>query len=163
MNVSIVIPFYNEEDNVEQLVSEVVAVPLEDHELEVILVDDGSSDSTWQKIQSCAAQHDAVRGARCPVNQGQSSALYHGLHAATGAVLVTLDGDLQNDPADIPALLKALDQHDVACGYRANRRDSWSRRVGSRLANRVRNWVTHDGIRDTGCGLKAFRKACLSD
>ncbi len=163
MNVSVVIPFFNEEENVEELVSEIMKAPLQEHDLEVILVDDGSSDATWERIQSCARQHAAVRGSRCPINQGQSSALYHGLHEAKGDVLVTLDGDLQNDPADIPTLLRELGEYDVACGYRANRRDSWSRRAGSRLANRVRNWVTHDGIRDTGCGLKAFRSVCLAD
>lgn len=86
-----------------------------------------------------------------------------GLQNAAGDVLVTMDGDMQNNPADIPKLLEALKDSDVVCGYRANRRDTWSRRVGSRLANRVRNWFTHDGVRDTGCSLKVFKRICVGD
>jgi dolichol-phosphate mannosyltransferase len=86
-----------------------------------------------------------------------------GLSRARGAAIVTMDGDLQNDAADIPKLLEALDGWDAVCGYRAKRRDSLSRRLGSRLAYVVRNWVTHDGARDTGCSLKAFRRECVAD
>jgi glycosyltransferase involved in cell wall biosynthesis len=86
-----------------------------------------------------------------------------GFRQARGAVIVTMDGDLQNDATDIPRLLDALKNCDVVCGYRANRRDTWSRRAASRLANAVRNLVTRDGIRDTGCSLKAFRRECAAD
>ena len=163
MKISIVIPLYNEEESVRPLVEEILAVDLSAHEPEILLVDDGSSDATWAHILECAAESEVVKGLRCLENQGQTSAMLHGMYHASGEVIVTLDGDLQNDPADIPALLQALDGVDVACGYRANRRDTWSRRVGSRLANRVRNWVTHDGMIDTGCSLKAFRAACVHD
>lgn len=83
-------------------------------------------------------------------NSGQSAAMLRGLSAARHDIVVTLDGDLQNDPADIPALAAKVGEFDVVCGYRAKRRDTWSRRIGSRLANRIRNSVTRDGMRDTG-------------
>ena len=85
-----------------------------------------------------------------------------GLRAASGEVLVTMDGDMQNNPADIPALVARVGEVDVVCGYRAKRKDSWSRRMGSRLGNFVRNAFTRDGIRDTGCSLKAFRASCAT-
>ena len=89
--------------------------------------------------------------------------MLRGLAAARHDIVVTLDGDLQNDPADIPALAAKVGEFDVVCGFRAKRRDTWSRRIGSRLANRIRNSVTRDGMRDTGCSLKAFRRECAAD
>ena len=163
MKVSVIIPFYNEEENIEPLVQELVSIESPGNTFEVILVDDGSSDSTWDLISVAAKEYAGVRGLRCERNQGQTSAMMHGLTAAQGEVMVTLDGDLQNDPADIPQLVEALDGVDAVCGYRAKRQDSWSRKVGSRMANKVRNWVTKDGIRDTGCSLKAFRSVCRDD
>ena len=163
MKVSIVVPVYNEQDNVLPLAEELHRLQGIIPELEVLFVDDGSRDETWERI--CAAQvtFPSVRGLHYDRNLGQSSAMLVGLRLAAGDVLVTIDGDMQNNPADIPRLLTALEGCDAVCGYRANRKDTWARRVGSRLANRVRNWCTHDGIRDTGCSLKVFRKACVAD
>ena len=163
MRVSVVVPVYNEEENIEPLAAELNALAGAVPGLEVLLVDDGSTDGTWARIEGCRRKFPAVRGIRCPRNRGQSSALLVGLQSATGDVLVTMDGDMQNNPADIPKLLAEMANGDVVCGYRAQRRDTWSRRAGSRLANRVRNWFTRDGIRDTGCSLKAFKKACVND
>jgi dolichol-phosphate mannosyltransferase len=160
VRVSVVIPLYNEEDNVEPLVRELAAIQPRLGEAEVLLVDDGSRDGTWARIEAAARQHPFVRGIRCLKNGGQTSAMLAGLRRARGEILVTLDGDLQNNPADIPAL---VDRVDVVCGYRAKRRDSWSRRVASRIGNGVRNWVTADGLRDTGCSLKAFHRRCVND
>lgn len=161
--VSVVIPLYNEEENVERLVAELSKAVEQLSKAEVILVDDGSSDSTWRRIETAAERHAWLSGLKSPRNEGQSAAMLRGLRHASGDILVTMDGDLQNNPADIPGLIAKLGDFDCICGYRANRRDSWSRRKGSRLANKVRNWVTHDGIRDTGCSLKAFRKNCVDD
>lgn len=161
--MSVVIPLFNEEDNVEPLVREFVPVVERLPGLEVCLVDDGSSDSTWQRIRQAGTSHPFVHGLHYEPNKGQSHAMLMGLRAARGDVLITMDGDMQNNPADIPALVAALDDCDAVCGYRASRKDTWSRRIGSRLANRVRNWVTHDGMRDTGCSLKAFRRDCAGD
>jgi dolichol-phosphate mannosyltransferase len=162
MRISFVIPFYNEEANVLPLAREIADVMTGlDHPFSVVLVDDGSTDRTWARIGEAKDECPNVRGLRLLTNQGQSAALLAGLRAARGDILVTLDGDCQNDPRDIPKLLSALKGVDCVCGRRAQRRDSWSRRAASRLANRVRNLVTGDGVRDTGCGLKAFRRPCL--
>ena len=164
MRVSVVIPVFNEEDNVVPQADELDRVRAELPELEVVFVDDGSRDATPDRIRSCARRLPFVRGFRTDRNCGQSAAMLAGLRVASGDVLVTMDGDLQNNPADIPKLVGAMkDGFDVVCGYRAQRRDSWSRRVASRLGNGVRNKFTHDGIRDTGCSLKAFRRECLPD
>lgn len=163
MRVSIVVPVYNEEENVLPLAEEIVAGVAKLSSPEIIFVDDGSTDGTWGKISGAAARHPSVVGVRCARNAGQSSAMLTGLRQAKGDVLVTMDGDRQNNPADIPRLIETLQDCDVVCGYRAERKDSWGRRVGSKLANRVRNWCTGDGIRDTGCSLKAFRRECVGD
>ena len=151
MKISIVIPFYNEEENVGPVIREVLAT---NPDAEVIAVDDGSRDATAERL----AAIPGIRVIRLPANLGQSAALYRGLEAATGDVCVMMDGDGQNDPADIPKLTALLDRADVVCGYRAHRRDTWNRRIASRIANRIRNAVLHDGIRDTGCTLKAVKK-----
>lgn len=163
MKVSIVVPVYNEQDNVLPLAAEMDKLSGQIPGLEVLFVDDGSRDQTWARIAEAKTKYPSVTGLRYERNCGQSHAMLVGLHLAAGDVLVTIDGDLQNNPADIPRLLAELDGCDAVCGYRAKRKDTWARRVGSRLANRVRNWATHDGIRDTGCSLKAFRKACVND
>ncbi|MBU0679516.1 MAG: glycosyltransferase family 2 protein [Verrucomicrobia bacterium] len=163
MNVSLIIPVFNEEDNIPVLTQELMAVHDALPGFETVFVDDGSSDGTWSRIEDTARQHAFIRGVRTEANCGQTSAMLRGLRAARGDILVTMDGDLQNNPADIPRLVSELADCDVVCGYRANRKDTWSRRIASRMANCVRNSVTRDGIRDTGCSLKAFKKECLPD
>jgi dolichol-phosphate mannosyltransferase len=149
--LSVVIPFFNEEDNVTALTQEVrQACP----EAEIVLVDDGSTDGTRQKIQAESGVEMVFLDRNC----GQSAALYAGLHRARGEICVMLDGDGQNDPADIPLLVAGLREADVVCGYRRRRNDTWQRRAASRFANRVRRAFLHDGIRDTGCSLKAMRR-----
>lgn len=163
MSVSIVVPFYNEEQNILALAEELSALKDQVQDLEVLFVDDGSSDGTAAKIREAAADYPCIRGIFCPKNQGQSSAMLHGLHAAAGEVMVTIDGDLQNNPADIPRFVEELGDADALCGYRANRQDTWSRKTASKIANWARNKVTHDGLRDTGCSLKVFKKHCVND
>ncbi len=163
MRVSVVIPVYNEEDNILPLVQEFVPLAERLEGLEVIPVDDGSTDATAEHLRACRAGHPWLRPLRLERNSGQSAAMLAGLRAAAGDVLVTMDGDLQNNPADIPRLLEPIGRFDVVCGYRAKRRDRWSRRAASRIGNRVRNAFTRDGIRDTGCSLKAFRRECVGD
>ena len=150
MKISIVIPFYNEEENVEAVLREVRQT---NPDAEIIAVNDGSLDQTAAKIKSCPD----VRLISLPRNLGQSAALYAGLTRAKNEVCVMMDGDGQNDPADIPKLLSHLDRADVVCGYRERRQDSWSRRAASRIANWIRQAILKDGIRDTGCTLKAMR------
>lgn len=162
MTVSVVIPVFQEQDNVIPLLEEFVPVAQHLPDLEVLVVDDGSTDATWARLQESASRFPFLRGIRADRNRGQSAAMLLGLQEAKGDILVTLDGDRQNKPADIPRLVEATRQFDVVCGYRAHRRDTWSRRLASRLGNGIRNAVTHDGLRDTGCSLKAFRRACAA-
>lgn len=163
MKVSIVIPVYNEAENILPLAAECAGIATRIPSVEVILVDDGSTDATWTRIEEAARQHPFVRGIRSDRNRGQSAAMLMGLADARGDILVTLDGDRQNNPADIPSLVERIGAVDVVCGYRAKRRDTLSRRIGSRIGNAVRNRITQDGLRDTGCSLKAFKRECRSD
>lgn len=154
--ISIVIPLYNEEDNVADMQKE-IAEALEGRDYELVLVDDGSTDQTVQRV----AVSERVRLLCFEKNAGQSAAMHAGIHASKGAVIVTLDGDLQNDPKDIPALLSKLDEGwDLVCGYRAKRKDTTFKRIQSRIANFVRSRFIGDGVRDTGCTLKAMRSEC---
>ncbi|MBL9144045.1 MAG: glycosyltransferase family 2 protein [Verrucomicrobiaceae bacterium] len=154
--ISVVVPLYNEEDNVVAMQRE-LAEALAGIDYELVLVDDGSSDATVARIE----RNDRVRLLCFEKNAGQSAAMHAGIHSARGAVIVTIDGDLQNDPKDIPALVKKLDEgFDLACGYRAKRKDTAFKRVQSRIANFVRSRFIGDGVRDTGCTLKAMKREC---
>lgn len=125
---------------------------------ELVLVDDGSTDGTALKVP---AGDGGIRFLQFERNAGQSAAMYAGIHAAAGEVIALIDGDLQNDPADIPRLLEALRAGaDLACGYRASRKDTTFKRVQSRIANAIRSRFTGDGVRDTGCTLKAMKRPC---
>lgn len=153
MTVSVVIPFFNEEGNVSTLLSEVrAAVP----GAEIIAVDDGSRDGTLVLLR----QESGVTVFSYRENLGQSAALHLGLLRATGDVLVMMDGDGQNDPADIPVLLAAIrdSQADAAFGFRRRRMDSVSKKITSRLGNAIRRTVLGDELVDTGCSLKAIRR-----
>jgi dolichol-phosphate mannosyltransferase len=155
--VSVVVPLFNEEENVPILQRELEAA-LSGFAYEIIFVDDGSTDATVARIQ----QSERVRVLPFSKNAGQSAAMYAGLHAARGAVAVLIDGDLQNDPADIPKLVREIDSGaDLVCGYRAVRKDTTVKRLTSRIANFVRSRFTKDGVRDTGCTLKAMRRECV--
>jgi glycosyltransferase involved in cell wall biosynthesis len=155
--VSVVVPLFNEEENVPILQAELAAA-LGALDYEIIFVDDGSRDGTVQKI----APDSRVRVLQFERNAGQSAAMFAGLHAANGAVAVLIDGDLQNDPADIPRLLAEIERGaDLVCGYRAQRKDTVVKRITSRVANFVRSRFTKDGVRDTGCTLKAMKRECV--
>jgi glycosyltransferase involved in cell wall biosynthesis len=156
--VSLIVPLFNEEENVLILQSE-LREALSGLDYEIVFVDDGSVDRTVERIAT--APH--VRVIRFERNTGQSAAIYAGLKAARGATAVLIDGDLQNDPSDIPKLLTEITRGaDLVCGYRARRKDSLVKRLTSRIANAVRSRFTKDGVRDTGCTLKAMRRECVS-
>ncbi len=163
MLVSVVVPFYNEETNVPLLAARVAEVfaALPEWEYEGVYVNDGSTDGTRAALEALAARDPHVRPVHLVRNSGQSAALIAGMRRARGEYILTLDGDLQNDPCDFPTFLELLKQYDCVCGYRAERHDSWFRRFSSRVANRVRDGLLHDGIRDSGCGSKGFRKRCI--
>lgn len=162
--LSIVIPVFNERENLVSLAEELLPVLSSltaGHE--VIFVDDGSTDGSWEILQDLRARHGTIRLLRSPVNRGQSAALFAGFRACRGETVVTMDGDGQNDPADIPDLLRKLPGFDAVVGYRRRRHDSMVRRLSSRVGNAVRNFVSGDDIIDTGCTLKAIRRKCLED
>jgi len=155
--VSVIVPLFNEEESVPILQRELSAA-LRDFDYEIIFVDDGSVDRTVDRIES----KTNVRVIRLEKNTGQSAAIYAGLNAARGTIAVLIDGDLQNDPADIPKLLAEITRGaDLVCGYRAQRKDTVVKRLTSWIANTVRSRFTKDGVRDTGCTLKAMRRECV--
>src|SRR5438477_11276070 len=155
--VSVIVPLFNEEENMSILQSELNAT-LGGIDHEIIFVDDGSVDRTVERIVA----GENIRVIRLEKNTGQSAAIYAGLDAARGATAVLIDGDLQNDPADIPRLLAEINRGaDLVCGYRAQRKDTLVKRLTSRIANFVRSRFTKDGVRDTGCTLKAMRRECV--
>jgi glycosyltransferase involved in cell wall biosynthesis len=156
--LSVVVPFFNEEPNLPILQSE-LASALAGLDHEIVFIDDGSGDQSAAKIEA----GPDVRVLRFEKNAGQSAALFAGLNAARGSIIVTIDSDLQNDPADIPRLLAEISKGaDLVCGYREKRRDTMVKRLTSRIANFVRSRYTRDGVRDTGCTLKAMRRECVA-
>jgi dolichol-phosphate mannosyltransferase len=154
--LSVVVPLYNEEDNVVEMQQQIDAA-LAGRDYELVLVDDGSKDQTLARIQP----GPRVRVIVLEKNSGQSAAMHAGIHGAKGEVIITLDGDLQNDPADIPVMIAKLDEgFDLVCGYRAKRKDTPFKRLQSRIANFVRSRFVGDHVRDTGCTLKVMRRDC---
>jgi dolichol-phosphate mannosyltransferase len=155
--ISVVVPLYNEEENVPILQTELTDA-LRGTDYEIIFVDDGSTDATANRIARTSGVH-VVQFER---NAGQSAAMFAGLHATRGRIAVLIDGDLQNDPADIPRLIAEIERGaDLVCGYRAKRKDTLVKRITSRVANFVRSRFTKDYVRDTGCTLKAMRRECI--
>lgn len=161
--VSVVVPVYNEESNVPILAERIEAVfaSLDDYEYECVFVNDGSTDGTGAQLARLSVANSKVRALHFEKNTGQSAALVAGLRHAKGEYIFTLDGDLQNDPCDIPKFLELLKDYDLVCGYRVKRQDNLVRRVSSTLANSARRAVLRDGVRDSGCGTKGMRRCCL--
>ena len=162
LSLSVVIPVYNEEENIAALLQQLQAA-LKDWngETEFLIVDDGSSDATLELLKRAQLVEPRLRIAHFRRNLGQTAAMEAGFHLAKGQGVVTLDGDLQNDPAEIARLARMLSDWDVVCGIRAHRQDTWWKRRSSRIANGFRNWMTGDDIVDTGCTLKAYRRECV--
>jgi dolichol-phosphate mannosyltransferase len=161
--LSVVIAAHNEADNIATLLAEVVRAT---HGLaaEIIVVDDGSSDATAAMVEHVRSAIDSVRLVKHARNAGQSAAMLSGVRAARAPWIVTMDGDGQNDPADIATLFQARDAAGegrplMVCGWRTTRRDTAARRIASRIANTVRSWMLRDATPDTGCSLKLFPRA----
>lgn len=160
--ISIIVPVYDEQDNVLPMAREVAAAFASvANDWELVFVDDGSRDETWKNICAAAGTVPRVRGVRHLRNAGQSAALWTGIQQTDRPLLATLDGDLQNNPADLPRLLAELATCDFACGWRQNRQDSFVRRVSSRVARAARRAALGAEFRDTGCALRVFRRAAL--
>lgn len=158
-----VVPLYNEADNVLPLAREVAAalagLP---RSWELVLVDDASTDGTWDRIGEARRADPRVRGLRHRRNAGQSAAVWTGLTATDSPILCTLDGDLQNDPADLPAMIAELARVDFVSGMRLQRQDTWVRRVSSRIARWARRRALGVNFRDTGCAIRAFKREALA-
>ncbi len=161
-DVSIVVPVRNEQDNVAPLIAEIAAALDGRWAYEIIYVNDGSTDATGERLAAEMKARGNVRQIRHAASSGQSAAVRTGVRAARGKIVATLDGDGQNNPAFLPALIEAIekggDKVGLAAGQRVGRKDTGFKRFQSRAANSVRNAILHDGTRDTGCGLKAFRR-----
>jgi dolichol-phosphate mannosyltransferase len=165
VSLSVVIPVCNEEDNVLPLAREIVAALRPRTPVEIIFVDDGSTDGTVAAVRAAREEIPEVRLLRHSRRSGQSAAVHSGVRRARGSWVATLDGDGQNDPADFPAMLDALQRAHAAdpavrlvMGNRVTRRDTWLRRMSSRVANGVRGWLLDDGTPDTGCGIKLMHR-----
>jgi glycosyltransferase involved in cell wall biosynthesis len=160
VDLSIIVPVYNEEDNVLPMYEAIRdAIAPIDREVELVFVDDGSRDRTVERLSELPRHgKPKVRIVKFRRNYGQTQAMMAGIDVANGKVLVTMDGDLQNDPRDIPRFLEQIEAgHDLVVGWRKDRKDHWSRVLPSKVANRLIGWVTGVPIKDNGCSLKAYR------
>jgi dolichol-phosphate mannosyltransferase len=164
IEISVVVPVYNEEGNLPVLIPKLVEV-LKGLGLsyEMIFVDDGSSDGSRKILKEVATQYPFLRVLRLRENRGISTALVAGMKEARGKKIVTLDSDLQNDPADIPRLLEYLDRYDMATGWRQKREDTWLKKISSKIGNAVRNRLSGETIQDSACTLRAFKKECVKE
>jgi dolichol-phosphate mannosyltransferase len=161
-DLSVVFPVYNEEENIPILLDEIVGA-LRGTSFEMVAVDDGSVDRSLQILRESRRKHPNLRVLTFEKNSGQTAALDAGWRAARGRSIVSLDADLQNDPADIPRMIRKLEESgaDMVIGVRVNRQDTWAKKMQSRIGNGVRNWITRDQITDTGCSLKLIRREAV--
>lgn len=160
-------PCHNEEHNLIPLVNAIrEAVRRLNLDYEIIIVDDFSTDKSWEILRDLGGEDPGVRGRRLAKNCGQSAALWAGIQAASGRFIATMDADLQNDPKDLPRFLRELEQHDCVCGSRIETRaqgDGWIRRLSSKIANDVRNRFTRETVSDSACCYRVFRRECVSN
>jgi len=164
IDLSIVIPMYNEEENIGPLLQELFPIlKSTGRKFEVLCIDDASTDKSFSVLEKQKKKYDELRIIRHRLNAGESAAGATGFAHARGDVIITMDGDQQNDPADIPQFLMALEDTDAVCGVRRKREDDWVKRISSRIANSFRNMVTGDNISDAGCTFRALRKTALRE
>lgn len=164
LGLSIVLPCYNEVGNVEPLVAQIeeAVAPL-GLTYEIIYVDDGSNDGTRELLDRLAAQKPHLRVLKHYRNFGESAGMKTGFEYSRGELIVTMDADLQNDPADIPMLVREIQNVDCVCGVRRSRMDTGVKRASSRIANRVRSWALNDRFTDTGCTYRILRRKCIEN
>jgi dolichol-phosphate mannosyltransferase len=160
--ISVVVPAYDEVESLPILLGELCpALEATGRSWEIVLVDDGSTDGTTEAVRAAAAREPRIRPVLLAANGGQSAALAAGFARMRGRIVVTLDADLQNDPADLPRLLAALEGADVVSGIRSDRQDTAVRLISSRIANGFRRWMLGDPVTDIGCSFKAYRREVL--
>lgn len=164
IEISIVVPVYNEEKNLPILVPRLREVLRGvGKSYEMVFVDDGSTDTSRQILKGMASQDPSIRVLGFKKNCGETAAGAAGLKEARGKVVVTIDADLQNDPKDIPTMLEYLKEYDMVTGWRQKRDDSWVKRITSKIANSIRNRLSGEEIRDSGCTFRAYKRECLRD
>jgi glycosyltransferase involved in cell wall biosynthesis len=164
IEISVVVPVYNEEENLPVLIAKIVEVFKEiGLPYEMIFVDDGSSDGSLKVLKEMVSRTPHLRIIKLKQNRGLSTALLVGVREARGEKVVTLDADLQNDPEDIPKLLKYLAQYDMVTGWRHKREDPCLKKISSKIANAIRNRLSGEEIKDSACTLRAFKRECLEN
>lgn len=162
--ISVVVPFYNEEQNIEPLHTELSNVLKSlNREYSIFFVDDGSTDNTYKNMLKVSEKDNKIKIIKFRKNFGQSAALKAGFDHAQGNIVISMDGDLQNDPADIPKLIEKIENedYDVVCGWRADRKDPITKKITSKFANRLRKMTTGEVIHDSGCTFRAYRNECI--
>jgi glycosyltransferase involved in cell wall biosynthesis len=164
IDISVVVPVYNEEGNLPILIPQIVEVlnPL-GKTYEMIFVDDGSKDQSRRILKEMVSQYPQIRILGFKKNCGETAASAAGLKEARGEIVITIDADLQNDPRDIPTMLEYLNDYDMVTGWRQKREDSWVKRITSKIANRIRNWLSGEEIRDSGCTFRVYKRECLQN
>lgn len=164
IEISVVVPVYNEEGNLPILIPKLIEVLKRlGSPFEIIFVDDGSKDRSREILRDFGSKYPFIKILRLKENRGLSTALFVGLKEARGEIIVTLDSDHQNDPEDIPKLLKYLEVYDMATGWRTKREDPWLKEISSKIANAIRNWVSGEAIKDSACTLRAFKRECIME
>lgn len=163
VKLSVIVPLYEEEDSLELLYAKIKdALEKLDTTYEIIFIDDGSTDCTWSIIEALKKNDPQLTGVKFRRNFGQTNAMVAGFNHALGEIIITMDGDLQNDPADIPLLLEKIDQgYDIVSGWRKDRKDHFARVLPSMVANKIISWTTGVNLHDYGCSLKAYRAECI--
>lgn len=164
LDISVVAPVYNEEENLPLLVSQLTDVlnPM-GKSYEIIFVDDGSTDRSRALLKEMVSSHPQIHALGFRKNCGETAAIGAGLKEARGDVVVTIDADLQNDPKDIPMMMDYLRDYDMVTGWRRKRDDSWVKRITSKIANSIRNRLSGETIRDSGCTFRAYKRECLEN
>ncbi len=164
IDISVVVPVFNEEENLPILIPQIVEVlkPL-GKSYEMIFVDDGSTDRSRPLLKEMVSQYPQIHVLGFRKNCGETAAGAAGLKEARGEIVITIDADLQNDPKDIPTMLAYMRDYDMVTGWRQKREDSWVKRITSRIANRIRNRLSGETIRDSGCTFRAYKRECLQN
>jgi dolichol-phosphate mannosyltransferase len=164
VEISVVVPVYNEEENLPVLIPQIAEVlNTLGKTYEMIFVDDGSADHSRRLLKEMVPRYPQIRILGFKKNCGETAAGAAGLKEARGKIVITIDADLQNDPKDIPRMLEYLKDYDVVTGWRQKREDSWVKRITSKIANRIRNGLSGETIRDSGCTFRAYKRECLEN
>jgi glycosyltransferase involved in cell wall biosynthesis len=164
--ISVIVPFYNEEDNIEPLYEQLSdTLKTLNRQYRIIFVDDGSTDNTFRNMLKVREKDNSVKIIKFRKNFGQTAALKAGFDHAEGNIAISMDGDLQNDPADIPELIEKIEKedYDAACGWRADRKDPLLKKISSRFANLLRKFLTGETIHDSGCTFRAYKNECVKN